>query len=106
MSTVYGATVWLIIGIARTGENACRIYITTVGKNARQLKRKVNDFMADFRDEYVDIYLNGTKRQIVRGIYQYDHGLKLRVHGLPTTSIWQMQYGCVGNLEAVTVLSE
>lgn len=61
--------------------------------------------MADFRNEYVDIYLNGNKHQIIRGIYQYDHGLKLRIHGQPTTSLWQMQYGCVGNKEAVTVFS-
>ena len=61
--------------------------------------------MADFRDEYIDIYLNGNKRQIIRGIYQYDHGLKLRIHGQPTTSMWQMQYGCVGNRETVTVFS-
>ena len=61
--------------------------------------------MADFRNEYVDIYLDGSKYQIIRGIYQYDHGLKLRIHGQPTTSLWQMQYGFVGNKEAVTVFS-
>ena len=61
--------------------------------------------MADFRNRCVEIYLDGNKHQIIRGIYQYDYGLKLRVHGQPTTSMWQMQYGCVGNKEAITVFS-
>lgn len=39
--------------------------------------------MADFdiRDRYVDITLNGNQTQVIRGLYQYDKGLKLRVYG-------------------------
>ena len=62
--------------------------------------------MADLRNEYVDVYLgNNNKYQVVRGIYQYDHGLKLRIHGLSTTPVWQMQFGCVGNRESVTTFT-
>lgn len=62
--------------------------------------------MADLRNEYIDVYLgNNNKRQIVHGIYQYDHGLKLRIHGLPTNAVWQMQYGYAGNRTSVTVFS-
>ena len=61
--------------------------------------------MADFKDRYIDVFLGNSERQIVRGIYQYDHGLKLRLNGLPTTSLYQMQYGCVGNKETTTVVS-
>ena len=35
----------------------------------------------DIRNKYVDVILNGSKTQIVRGLYQYDQGLKLRLHG-------------------------
>ena len=61
--------------------------------------------MASLRNEYVDIFLNGDKQQVLRGIYQYDHGLKLRVHGQPTAGAWQMQYGYVGNRESVTTFT-
>lgn len=54
--------------------------------------------MADFdiRDRYVDITLNGNQTQVIRGLYQYDKGLKLRVYGQPTNAFYSMQYGSIG----------
>ena len=32
--------------------------------------------MDDIRKEYINIDINKDKRYIIRGLYQYDHGLK------------------------------
>ena len=56
----------------------------------------------DIRNRYVDVILNGSKTQIVRGLYQYDQGLKLRLYGQPTDSSYSIQYGSVGG-ESETV---
>lgn len=36
----------------------------------------------DPRNEYIDITLSNSIQQTIKGLYQYDHGIKIRVHGL------------------------
>lgn len=60
--------------------------------------------MADWNSKYVDVTIDGTKQQIVNGIYQYDHGIFLRVHGVPTNVVWQFQFGYRGSSESITAI--
>lgn len=34
------------------------------------------------RQPYVDVTLGNTKKQTYNGLYQYDHGVKIRIHDL------------------------
>lgn len=62
--------------------------------------------MVEIRDKFVDITLDGTKHQIVRGLYQFDHGLKIRIAGVESEDTFQIQYSCVGQNNALTVMSQ
>lgn len=50
----------------------------------------------DVRDQYIDVTLNGNKTQVIYGLYQYDKGVKQRIHGLPIGTTYSMQFGSVG----------
>ena len=58
--------------------------------------------MAELITKYVDVTFDGTNKQMVNGVFQYDHGLYLRVHGVPTNVQWQFQFGYRGGNESVT----
>lgn len=60
----------------------------------------------DVRNKYIDVTLNGSKTQVVRGLYQYDRGLVQRIHGLPANTVYSMQYGSIGGKgETIDALS-
>ena len=61
--------------------------------------------MSELITKYVDVTFDGTEKQMVRGIYQYDHGVSLRVHGVPTNVAWQMQFGFRGGSCSVTSIA-
>lgn len=49
--------------------------------------------MADIRDTYVSVYFpNGCIERTVMGVYQYDHGLKLRIDGVDAEKTFQTQF--------------
>ena len=56
--------------------------------------------------KYVDVTFDQTHKQMVDGVYQYDHGLLLRIHGVPTNVAWQFQFGYRGGVESVTTIGE
>lgn len=60
----------------------------------------------DLITRYVDVTFDGTDKQMVTGVFQYDHGLMLRVHGLPTDVVWQFQYGYRSGTETITSVGE
>ena len=60
--------------------------------------------MSELITKYVDITFDGENKQMVTGVYQYDHGLSLRVHGIPTNAAWQFQFGHRGGTDSVTVI--
>lgn len=64
------------------------------------------DYVPDLITKYVDVTFNGTAKQMVEGVFQYDHGLYLRVRGVPTNVEWQFQFGCRGGTESLTTLGE
>ena len=53
--------------------------------------------MSELISKYVDVTFDGTNKKMVNGVFQYDHGLSLRVHGVPTDVQWQFQFGCRGS---------
>lgn len=56
------------------------------------------------RERYVDVQLGNSICVKLPPVYQYDHGLQLRLSGLPTDSaIPQVHFSCVGTKEAFTV---
>ena len=59
----------------------------------------------ELRTRYVDVRLDGSLHQTVRGLYQYDHGLKLRVSGVSGAVAVQMQFSCTGQKSALTTVS-
>ena len=54
--------------------------------------------------KYVDVTFDGTSKQTVSGVYQYDHGLYLRVSGVPTNVQWQLQFTNRGDVDSITVM--
>ena len=60
--------------------------------------------MSELITKYVDVTFDGTTKQMINGVFQYDHGLSLRVHGVPTDVEWQFQFGCRGGSESVTTI--
>ena len=60
--------------------------------------------MADLISKYVDVTYDGTNQQVIEGVYQYDHGLSLRVYGVPTNVTYQVQFGIRGGDTSVTMV--
>ena len=60
--------------------------------------------MSELITKYVDVTFDGTTKQMVSGVFQYDHGLSLRVHGVPTNVQWQFQFGYRGGVDSVTTM--
>ena len=60
--------------------------------------------LSELITQYVDVTFDGTTKQMVDGVFQYDHGLSLRVHGVPTNVEWQFQFGYRGGTESVTTV--
>lgn len=60
--------------------------------------------LSELITQYVDVTFDGTTKQMVNGVFQYDHGLSLRVHGVPTNVEWQFQFGYRGGTESVTTV--
>ncbi len=57
----------------------------------------------NMRNEYVDVELGPSiSEKTVSDIYQYDRGLKLRLSGLKTARIVQIQYAVDGMKETIT----
>ena len=56
--------------------------------------------------EYVDVLFDGTQSKRIPGIYQYNHGMLLRVRGVPTDVIWGVHYGYRGGNDSVNVTSQ
>ena len=61
--------------------------------------------MSEIITRYVDVTFDGTYKKMVEGVFQYDHGLKLRVRGVPTNVAWQMQFGNRAGNETVTSIA-
>lgn len=57
--------------------------------------------VSELTTKYVDVTFDGTNKQMVTGVYQYDHGISLRVHGIPTDVVWQMHFGFQGSTYTV-----
>jgi len=57
------------------------------------------------RQPYVDVRLGNVRHQTISGLYQYDHGLKLRIYELeePPANV-RVQYSFEGLKEATTVV--
>ena len=60
--------------------------------------------LSELITQYVDVTFDGTTKQMVNGVFQYDHGLSLRVHGVPTNVQWQFQFGYRGGAECLTTI--
>lgn len=43
--------------------------------------------MSELLSPYVNVTFDGSEKKMVTGVYQYDHGLKLRVHNFPVTAV-------------------
>ena len=43
--------------------------------------------MSEMLNSYVDVTFDGSEKKMVTGVYQYDHGLKLRVHNFPGSAV-------------------
>lgn len=58
------------------------------------------------RNEYVDVEIGPSiNEKTVSNIYQYDRGLKLRMSGLKTARIVQVQYAVDGMKETITIVA-
>ena len=67
------------------------------------LKNKEVNNMAT-RERYINVQLGNSICVKLPPVYQYDHGLQLRLSGLPTDSAMpQVHFSCVGTKEAFTV---
>lgn len=63
------------------------------------------DYMSDLYDQYVDVIFDGTRMQVAKGVHQYDHGMLLRIYGLPTDVLWQMHFGYRGSNASITSIA-
>lgn len=62
--------------------------------------------MSELRDNYVDVILGNARKLCIRGIYQYDYGMIMRLHGIPSGVTWQIYFGYQGLPESILSLTE
>lgn len=60
--------------------------------------------MANITSGYLDVMFDGNRQTVIHDVYQYDHGIVLRVRGVPIDEMWQLQFGYRGDAESVTVI--
>lgn len=60
----------------------------------------------EVRSEYIDIEQSNNQPMIIRGVFQYDHGLKLRIYGLPADAEWQIHYGYSEYKDGLSVIGQ
>ena len=62
--------------------------------------------MSELRSNYIDVTLGNSRVLCVRGIYQYDYGLIMRLYGIPSGVTWQIHFGYQGMPESIMALTE
>lgn len=61
--------------------------------------------MAGAITKYVDVVFDRDYKQVAPSVYRYDHGIALRVRGVPTNVAWQCHFSCRGNDHSVPVVA-
>ena len=62
--------------------------------------------MANTRDGYVDVLFDGNTYQKTEPLFQYDHGIALRVRGQPSNNQFQIHCSAIGQKHSLSVLGQ
>lgn len=56
------------------------------------------------RDPYIDVHFGNRQTMTTSDVYQYDHGLKLRIYDFTPENLAQIQYSHAGLSNAMSVI--